>query len=88
MKYNKMPDSHFLSLQPLLENVLRKYHSALSDLVSDSTNRFTLACKLYSARLITQDWYNCATDNSLKTDIEKGLHLLEVSCPLLRHSHN
>ena len=44
--------------------------------MSDSTNRLALAPKLYSARLITKDCYNCATDNSSKTDIEKGLHLL------------
>ena len=39
----KYPDSHFLILELSLENVLTKYNFELSDLVSDSTNRLTLA---------------------------------------------
>ena len=52
-------------------------HAELSRLVSDSANRLALADELYSAYLITLECYNSATDNSSKTDQEKGRLLMK-----------
>ena len=44
--------------------------------MSVSTNRQSLAPKLYSAYLITESCYDEVVDNSNKTDTEKGLSLM------------
>ena len=65
-----------LGPQPSPEEVFRKHYAELSRLVSDSTNRLSLAPELFAACLITLECYGSATDNSPKTDIEKGLLLM------------
>ena len=57
--------------------MFRTYYAELSRLVSDSTNRLALAPELFGTRLITQECFNSATDNSPKTDMEKGLLLMK-----------
>ena len=71
--------SSFNSLGPQSspEEVFRTHYAELSRLVSDSANRLALAPELFSARLITQECYNSATDNSPKSDQEKGLLLIK-----------
>ena len=70
--------SSFNSLGPQSspEEVFRTHYAELSDLVSDSANRLALAPKLFGARLITLECFNSVTDNSPKTDMEKGLLLM------------
>ena len=71
--------SSFNSLGPQSspEEVFRTHYGELSGLVSDSTNRLALAPQLFGARLITQECFNSATDNSPKSDQEKGLLLMK-----------
>ena len=57
--------------------VFRTHYAELSRLVSDSNNRLSLANELFSARLITSDCYNSATDNVAKADVEKGVLLMK-----------
>ena len=57
--------------------MFRTHYGELSDLVSDSANRLALAPQLFGACLITQECFNSATDNSPKTDREKGLLLMK-----------
>ena len=57
--------------------VFRTYYAELSCLVSNSNNRLSLANELFSARLITFEVYNSATDNAAKTDMEKGVLLMK-----------
>ena len=70
--------SSFNSLGPQSspEEVFRTHYAELSRLVSDSTNRLALAPELFSTRLISLECFNSATDNSPKTDMEKGLLLM------------
>ena len=70
--------SSFNSLGPQSSpvEVVRTHYAELSCLVSDSTNRLTLAPELFAVRLITLECHNSATDNSPKTDMEKGLLLM------------
>ena len=63
--------------------MLRKQVDILADLLSDPINRLSLANKLYSDGLITFDHYKNATDNSSKTDQEKGQSLLNVIISLI-----
>ena len=42
-----------------------------------SDNRLLLASELFSAHLITKECYNCATDNSPATDVQKGTALMK-----------
>ena len=58
------------------EEVFRTHYADLSYLVSDSNNRLPLANELFSARLITLECYNSATDNAPKTEMEKGVLLM------------
>ena len=46
--------------------------------MSVSSNRLLLASELYSARLITSQCYNGATDNNAETDSQKGTYLMRV----------
>ena len=71
--------SSFNSLGPLSSpvEVFRTHYAELSRLVSDSSNRLALAPELFSTRLITQECFNSATDNSPKSDMEKGLVLMK-----------
>ena len=57
--------------------MFRTHYAELSHLVSDSANRLVLASELFSTHLITQECYNRATDNSPKSDMEKGLLLMK-----------
>ena len=57
--------------------MFRTHYAELSHLVSDSANRLALAPELFGARLITQECFNSATDNSPKSDMEKGLLLMK-----------
>ena len=70
--------SSFNSLGPqsLPVEVFRTHYAELSRLVSDSANRLVLAPELFGARLITIECFNSATDNSSKSDMEKGLLLM------------
>ena len=71
-----MSSFNSLGPQPSPEEVFRTHYAELSRLVSDSTNRLTLAPELFAACLITLECHNSATDNSPKTDMEKGLLLM------------
>ena len=70
--------SSFNSLGPQSspEEVFRTHYAELSHLVSDSTNRLALAPELFSTHLITKECYKSATDNSPKSDMDKGLLLI------------
>ena len=70
--------SSFNSLGPQSSpvEVFRTHYAELSRLVSDSANRLVLAPELFGARLITIECFNSATDNSSKSDMEKGLLLM------------
>ena len=57
--------------------MFRTHYAELSRLVFDSNNRLPLANELFSARLITLDCYNSATDNAPKSDMEKRCHTNE-----------
>ena len=48
------------------EEVFRMHYADLSCLVSDSNNKLPVANELFSARRITLDCYNSATDNAAK----------------------
>ena len=58
------------------EEVFRKHYAELSRLVSDSTNRLALAPELFGAHLISLECYNSFIDYSPKSDMEKGLLLM------------
>ena len=72
-----MSSFNSLGLQSSPEDVFRTHYAELSNLVSDSANRLALADELFGAHLITKECYNSATDNSPKTDMEKGLLLMK-----------
>ena len=57
--------------------VFRTHYAKLSDLASDSNNRLCLANELFSARLITFECYNSATDSAVTTGMEKGVLLMK-----------
>ena len=57
--------------------MFRTHYAELSCLVFDCNNRIPLANELFSARLITLNCYNSATDNAAKTDMEKGVLLMK-----------
>ena len=71
--------SSFNSLGPQSSpvEVFRTHYAELSHLVSDSSNRLALAPELFSTRLISLECFNSATDNSPKSDMEKGLLLMK-----------
>ena len=56
--------------------MFRTHYAELSRLVSDSANRLALAPELFSTRLISLECYNSFIDYSPKTDMEKGLLLM------------
>ena len=58
------------------EEMFRTHFYELSQLILVSEHRLSLAPKLYSACLITRECYINATDNSPRTDQEKGLSLV------------
>ena len=59
----------------LVKKVFRKHFAELTNLLSVSTNRLTVAAELYSAELITEECYDEANDRSLRTDLERGISL-------------
>ena len=62
--------------QSTYEEMFRTHFDKLSQLILVSEHRLSLAPKLYGACLITYECYITATDNSRKTNQEKGLSLL------------
>ena len=71
-----MSSFNCLGPQSSPEEVFRTYYAELSRLVSDSNNRLALAPELFSTRLISLECFYSATDNSPKSDMEKGLLLM------------
>ena len=59
----------------LVKKFLRKHFAELTNLLSVSTNRLTVAVELYSAELITETCFAEANDRSLRTDLERGTSL-------------
>ena len=57
--------------------VFRKHFAELSRLVSESANRLALEPELYTNHVITKEYYDITTDNSSKTDMEKGQMLMK-----------
>ena len=72
-----MSSFNCLGPQSSPEEVFRTHYAELSRLVSDSSNRLALAPELFSTRLISVECFNSATDNSPKSDMEKGLLLMK-----------
>ena len=60
--------------EQLVKDVFRSHFAQLATLMMKSDSRFDIGMKLYSAkpRLIAETCYNAATDNSAKSDQEKG----------------
>ena len=52
------------------------HYAELSRLVSVSANRLVLAPELFSTRLISLECFNSVTDDSRKSDMEKGQLLM------------
>ena len=59
----------------LAKKVFRKHFAELSDLMTVSSNRLSIASRLYSAELITDTCYDEAVDDGPRTDIAKGTSL-------------
>ena len=62
----------------LVKNVFREHFAELTNLLSVSTNRLTVAAELYSAKLITEECYDEAVDDSPRTDMAKGISLAKA----------
>ena len=62
----------------LVKKVFRKHFAELSDLMTVSSNRLSLATRLYSAELITEECYDEAVDDSPRTDKVKGTSLAKA----------
>ena len=61
-----------------IKDVFRTHFADLTSLVSDSTHRLSIAPKLYSARLISEQCFDEVIDYSSKSDAEKGLALMRA----------
>ena len=61
-----------------VKKVFRAHFADLSSLVSISTHRLSIAPKLFSAHLISEQCFDEVVDNSSKTDTEKGLSLMRA----------
>ena len=59
-----------------MKKIFITHFANLSRLMSVSDHRLSLASELLSAFLITLDCYNSTTDNSPKSDMEKGQSLM------------
>ena len=59
----------------LVKKVFRKHFAELTNLLSISNNRLTVAAELYSAELISRACYAQATDDSPRSDQAKGISL-------------
>ena len=62
----------------LVKEVFRKHFAELTNLLSVSTNRLTVAAELYSKKLITEECYDEAVDDSPRTDKVKGTSLAKA----------
>ena len=63
----------------LVKKVFRKCFVELTNLLSVSTNRLTVAAELYSAELISEECYDEAVDDGvLRTDMAKGVSLAKA----------
>ena len=56
----------------------RRHFADLSKLMSVSSNRLSIAAELYCKHLITETCYDDCTDDSNKTDAEKGHSLMKA----------
>ena len=59
-----------------IKDVFRTHFADLTSLVSVSIHRLSIAPKLYSARLISEQCFYEVVDSSSKSDAEKGLALM------------
>ena len=59
----------------LAKKVFRKHFAELSDLMTVSSNRLSIASRLYSAELITEGSFDEAVDDGPRTDMAKGVSL-------------
>ena len=68
--------------QPLdtevVKKVFRNHFAELTKLMSVATNRLTVAVELYSAELITEGSYDEAVDDGPRTDMAKGVSLVNA----------
>ena len=62
----------------LAKKVFRKHFAELSDLMTVSSNRLSIASRLYSEELITDTCYDEAVDDGTRTDIAKGTSLAKA----------
>ena len=62
----------------LVKEVFREHFAELTNLLSVSTNRLTVAAELYSEKLITETCYDEAVDDSPRTDMAKGTSLAKA----------
>ena len=62
----------------LAKKVFRKHFAELSDLMTVSSNRLSIASRLYSEELITDACYDEAVDDGTRTDIAKGTSLAKA----------
>ena len=61
-----------------IKKCFRRYFADLSKLMSVSNNRLSIVAELYSKHLITETCYDNCTDDSNKTDAEKGHSLMRA----------
>ena len=62
----------------LAKKVFRKHFAELNDLMTVSSNRLSIASRLYSEELITDTCYDEAVDDGPRTDIAKGTSLAKA----------
>ena len=62
----------------LVKKVFRKRFVELTNLLSVSTNRLTVAAELYSAELITEECYDEAVDDTPRANKVKGTSLAQA----------
>ena len=58
--------------EQLVKNVFRSHFAQLAELMANSNNRLSIGVRLFSAELITETCYDAVSDNSPKSDQEKG----------------
>jgi hypothetical protein len=59
------------------KQIFRENFSSLSEVMSQSANRYSISLELYSTELISWECYDEITDNSPKTDREKATILMK-----------
>ena len=80
--YNIIYTQYTIDQQPLdtelAKKVFRKHFAELSDLMIVSSNRLSIASRLYSEELITDTCYDEAVDDGPRTYIAKGTSLAKA----------